>query len=216
MHLLTLRSSLQYLNDRHPLTPLIAAQLPDLFEHGATDEMPRLSPDQAHAFVQGNTARPVIARRLGHLHDATPKRLEPIVVDDHTGFADVAVFLPGRGEPEATVVTRLVIEADAADDLRWRGFQADHPVPFAASVHGRQCDISDVDECAVFGIGPWHAAVQVADNVPVREQLLNSGCVAKLQRREYQARGFEGRKAVHGAASVLEAVWPSGILTEQR
>lgn len=162
MHLLTFRSSLQYLNDRRPLTPLIAAQLPDLFEHSATDEMPRFSPDQAHAFMHGNTARSVIARCLGHLHDAAPKRLEPVLVDDHTGLADVAVSLPFSGKPEAPVVTRLIIEADAADES------------------------------------------------------LNSGCVTQLQRREYQARGFEGRKAVHGTASVLEAVWPSGILAEQK
>ncbi|MOA46465.1 hypothetical protein D3C78_1689800 [compost metagenome] len=98
--------------------------------------MALFSSHQPHAFVHGNTARSVIARGLGHLHDATPKRFEPVVVDDPASFTHVAVFLPCLRKPEATVVTRLIKEADASDDLPRLRLQADHPMPFTSGVHG--------------------------------------------------------------------------------
>lgn len=78
-------------------------------------------------------------------------------------------------EPEASVVSRLIIRTDATQGAASIVAHADHPVPFTIRCDGRQGDISDIDQSPVFWVRPWDKTIQVANHLPAGEQLLDYG-----------------------------------------
>ncbi|PAV71822.1 hypothetical protein WR25_23687 [Diploscapter pachys] len=122
-------------------------------------------------------ARCVVGNRFGNLHERTRQCLEPIGIDNPACLAHVALSPPLWGEPEASVVSRLIIQTDATQGAAGIVAHADHPVPFPTCCHGRQGDISDIDQRPVFWIRPWDTTIQVANHLPAGEQLLDDGRV---------------------------------------
>src|SRR6202000_357430 len=96
-------------------------------------------------------------------------------------------------EPEAAVVVLAACEAEGADDLVGRCFQAKGPGPFVAAFDCGKKNVAIEVLDAVWRIGPWDARVEILDDLPLREEELRLFSVFKLERTQEEALGFEGR-----------------------
>ena len=75
----------------------------------------------------GDAARGGVRRGLG-AQQRFAQRLEPVTGHGLAGLAHVAPALPGRRQPEAAMIVRLVVhQADHADQRLGRGLLADRP-----------------------------------------------------------------------------------------
>src|SRR5262249_26360612 len=142
------------------------------------------------ALFLGNAARSGIGYRFRNPQTVPAKRFKPKASHRLAGFSHQTLALPGRPQPKAAVLIRRRRKIDHADEMAGPVFEADGPTPLLAAFHGGQCNVPEKLECAIGRIWPRYFRIHIANNVPMREMLLNRRGIVKLKPPQDKPGGF--------------------------
>ena len=178
----------------------LALDQPDHAPAFAAHRTEGLEADQARALPFLDPRRRVVAFVVADPEVGPVEVAEGVVGHPIGGLGHQASPLELGIEPEAAHVAALPVvgpEVDAADQLVRPVLQADRPVVLLAARHLALADLDEADG-AVVGIGPGHAWIEVAHDLPARKAALDDRGIRRHERTQEQPLGLEHRRRRKG------------------
>src|SRR5215472_8289186 len=114
-----------------------------------------------------------------------------MIRDYLTRLSHQSLSLPRKAHPKAPVVVLFDPQTDASDQSPRRILEPQRPMPFFATLHCRESNISVVGVCSVGRKRPWNNLVQIPNDFPLREQELGLFGIVKFERPQQETGCFK-------------------------